>query len=380
MRNSIAVAVFASLLFVANAPAHADTVDAKGVSALEHHFFERTYNNEPMPDRLTRLEKMIFGEVQKGSDDDRWSTILTTVPAKDLEPEAQSEPQTANAGQSSGQTADGGTADDFGMTTQTADPITNSSDYPHITNLEKELLGQTHVGDSLAARLSRLEVKAFGHPSQNNDLSARTDNLEQYVEVHLHAAPFGINPKMDDSHTVDYASVPMTTMPAPYAPPPVDPVTTQSAPPPAGTQLKTRVAWMEMHVYGKTFPDLHLLERLHQLDATLFPNHPHTNDRELMDQVDALVGAVMQRQPHATQPVQTAQLPVSQPQYPQARAYSPSPSPYQQAPYQQAPYQQAAYQQAAYQQPDPSHAQQQDDHPFLKQFASLLGVAGNMGF
>jgi len=374
MRNSIAVALFAALLFVANAPAFGDTVDGKGVSALEHHFFERSYNNEPMADRLTRLEKMIFGEVQKGTDDDRWSTILTTVPAQDLQENAV--PQTADASQSGSKSQlNSGSQPDGTAQDQAPEQISDSSDYPHITNLEKELLGQSHVGDSLNARLARLEVKAFGHPSQNPDLSARTDNLEQYVEVHLHAAPFGINPKMDDSHTVDYASVPMTTMPAPYAPPPVDPVTTQAAPPPAGTQLKTRVAWMEMHVYGKTYADLHLLERLHQLDATLFPNHPHTNDRELMDQVDALVGAVMQRQqPHAQYQPQISQqpqdngLPVSQPQYPQARPYQPYPQQYQPVAYQQ-------------RDPNPNNPQaQQDSHPFLKQFASLLGVAGNMGF
>src|ERR1700691_1296392 len=49
--------------------------------------------------------------------------------------------------------------------------------YPHITNLENAILGQSFLGQPLSKRLTRMEVKAFGSSSSNPDLSERTDAL-----------------------------------------------------------------------------------------------------------------------------------------------------------------------------------------------------------
>lgn len=58
--------------------------------------------------------------------------------------------------------------------------------YPRITAMESAILGKSHAGEALPARLARMEVKAFGKSSDKADLSDRTDSLQTYVETTLH--------------------------------------------------------------------------------------------------------------------------------------------------------------------------------------------------
>ena len=70
--------------------------------------------------------------------------------------------------------------------------------YPHITTLEKAILGgTTYTGESLTSRLSRMEAKAFGKASSDPDLSQRTDDLEDYSQKTLHQRPFGAGSAWD---------------------------------------------------------------------------------------------------------------------------------------------------------------------------------------
>lgn len=57
--------------------------------------------------------------------------------------------------------------------------------YPHVTELENAILGQSYVKDTLSVRLGRMEAKAFGAPSKDPDLSQRTDALTQYADQKL---------------------------------------------------------------------------------------------------------------------------------------------------------------------------------------------------
>lgn len=59
--------------------------------------------------------------------------------------------------------------------------------------------------------------------------------------------------------------------------------------------MLTRIAWCEQHVFGKTFPQLHLTARLHQLNAELFPND-RESDFQLMDRLDVIVREVVMQQ------------------------------------------------------------------------------------
>jgi hypothetical protein len=73
--------------------------------------------------------------------------------------------------------------------------------YPHITTLEKAILGQTYIGQGLTARLARMEAKAFGKASTDPDLSQRTDALEDYSQKTLHQRPFGAGSAAETDET-----------------------------------------------------------------------------------------------------------------------------------------------------------------------------------
>lgn len=292
------------------------------LDTLEKRFFRHDFTNEPMDERLTRMEKFTFGETNKGTDQQRLariSSVLETHSADTPLSAIDTKPQKiAYAPPSQGYTQQMSDLDSSG------DDSDDGSDYPHITYLEDEILGN-HFSGSLQSRLSRLETKAFGSVSQNPDLSARTDALERYAEVKLHKKPFdqpvespetaraprypspgfgswvrqgipggsmfngmgGMGMGGSDDSDNDRAAAP--------ARPSEDPAASLPTPPPEGARLLSRVAWCEMHLFNRTYPELHLLQRLHQLNAQLNPNDKE-KDIELMDHVDKIVKEVVMRQ------------------------------------------------------------------------------------
>ena len=52
---------------------------------------------------------------------------------------------------------------------------------------------------------------------------------------------------------------------------PDDIAAASDTPPSPHARMLSRIAWCEKHTFGRTYPELHLLQRLHQLNASLFP-------------------------------------------------------------------------------------------------------------
>ncbi len=307
-----------------------DSKASAELQILEKRFFRHDFTSEPISERLTRMEKFTFGEVSKGTDQQRLAkltavlethdadTPLSSIDTKPRKVAAATPPQSAAQPDSNSDSSD-------------ASDNSDGSDYPHITYLEDEILGQ-HYGGSLESRLSRLETKAFGSASKNPDMSSRTDTLERYAEVKLHKKAFDQHPADDavpgpqrfpglGGFRMGMGGMPMNAMgmnpmgaggmfpddDRPSAPPPpkvVDPAAFLPTPPPEGARLLSRVAWCEQHIFNKTYPELHLLERLHQLNANLNPSDKE-KDIQLMDHVDTIVKEVVMRQhpPNANQSI-----------------------------------------------------------------------------
>lgn len=256
---------------------------------LEKRFFMHDFTTEPIEQRLARMEKFTLGETNTGTPESRVDRLAAILDTHDSDTQL-STMKGVNPAQPSKTGSTGGSSR----------PVTNannddsSTDYPHITYLEDAILGQDFPGQSLENRLARLETKAFGAPSRDPDLSNRTEALERYGELKLHMKPF-------DNHPVDRPGFAFADEArddggaGPAAPPPVDPIVMAPTPPPESARLLSRVAWCEQHVLGRTYPELHLLPRLHQLNAKLFPTDK-TKDIQLMDHVDAIVKEVVLRQ------------------------------------------------------------------------------------
>lgn len=254
--------------------ASSTSVDQR-LQELEEKFFQHTFPKESKSDRLTRLEKFTFGESGNGTVEGRLSKISSVVEeSTKFDPsEKTSKPKLANK---------------KGQAKQPDTDPAATGDYPHITFLEDELLGAEHLGEPIAQRLSRLENHAFGKVSTDPDMSARTDDLEKYAVTALHKRPF-IREKINHGRT--QRSRPHF----PAAFPSVNPddlAAAQDNPPSPHERLLTRVAWCEKHTLGRTYPELHLLQRLHQLNANLFPQDKE-KDVLLMDRIDAMVKKVV---------------------------------------------------------------------------------------
>jgi len=296
---------------------------------LELKFFEHTFDKEPSEDRVERIERLVKGEVGQGNPADRIKDIAADLQAdgESLSPAQDHDLSRAPVKKKQSAVQSGNAA-----ATETSDNTSSvdRGDYPKVTNLEKEILKQTFPGQTLPARLARLETSAFGSPSASTDLGARTDILESYAEQTLHDKPFGVNPNIDKTYIL--ASTPpaaagldakqaiehffnstrrlsdefsdRSTLRTPMGQPgPLsqeeqvndDPQAYAKEPPPPNARMITRVAWCEVQTFGHTFPNMHLTRRLRQLSDELIPKISKQSDMQLMDDLDPIEKAVIAR-------------------------------------------------------------------------------------
>jgi hypothetical protein len=351
--------VSAGAALAATSTAVAPPAMESDLSALEIRLFEHDYQSDSADNRLSRLEKMVFGEAKTGSEQHRLTELLTSMPTPAPQLAPVVDVSAGPAAQSDFRTDQASPATAPG----TGDQITDSSQYPHVTALEHELLNRTFVDQPVNKRLDQLETKAFGKPSNSTDLSYRVDKLEQYVDTHMHVRPFGTNPDME---VADLAPIYDTedgaapaAIPASYGVPSSPKGSPRFvASPASSSSLLDKVAWMEGQVFGQAYSDEHLLSRLRRLEQHLFPNEHPTSDMQLMDRVDPLMGAVQLLQHQRQQ--------TSAPQYIASSTGA---------------------QTALHSQPAASDASQGDNakaahdsrHPYMKSLAECLGAAGNMG-
>jgi len=313
------------------------------ISALENAILGQSFPEQPLTERLGRMETKAFGVVSTNPDLSERTDTLDDYTDKHLhkkllqvdvnEESADSTPDQPEQIQSS----------------------QIKADYPRVTALEQAILGQTFVGQPLPDRLSRMEIKAFGSASTNTELSDRTDTLETYAEKKLHIKPLVA---MQDGSIVTssqgqsgglLAKVGQTLLgmavpnvnglggtfgkggglgfgggglggsgmgfgpmgnslggtqqrqaaPQEQADPPVpvnkdDPAVYQINPPDPNSKLLVKVGWCEMRVFGHTFSNLHLPERLGQLNKEL-QFEPGKSNIQLMDDIGLMIKAVQRR-------------------------------------------------------------------------------------
>jgi hypothetical protein len=229
--------------------------------------------------------------------------------------------------------------------------VANQPDYPHITALEKAIIGQTFVGQELASRLGRLETTAFGKPTESPDFSQRTDALDKYVAKKLHKKPFA--EQQQEAETANgRSSTPQQNSGGPggsakalamvantllsaagmgmgpmgminpamgmggmgrggfgggrlnqkqqqAAPAPVekedDPEVFTALPPPQGARMQVKIGWCEVKTFGHTFQSMHLTDRLRQLSQKL-DFETNKSSLELMDDIGGIIKVVQARQ------------------------------------------------------------------------------------
>jgi len=306
------------------------------VTAMEQAILGKSYPADQLPARLGRMETKAFGSINSKLDLSGRTDALESYAEKTLhKPRLDQAKAAADADSESS---------NYSANTDNSDDTTES--YPRVTSLEQIILGQTYPTEQLAARLTRMETKAFGSMDTQLDLSGRTDALETYAQKTLHKTPLGVQvnrqiagsgvqsgkyqqsqpqsnarPKqilsMVGSSLLGIAGsamgMPMLGMvpglmgvgaaPSQRMPPQSgvdvpqdDPAVSEPNPPAPGARMQLQVGWCEMQVFGRTFRELHLGERLRQLSAELSFN-THKSDLALMDDVRGMIKVVQARKP-----------------------------------------------------------------------------------
>ena len=296
------------------------------ITSLENTILGHCSVNQPLNVRLEFLEKQAFGRPSDNSDFSQRTDALDQYVEQTLHKKSfQTEPS---------------------IETASSEDSQDQADYPHITSLEIAILGQSFTGQPLPDRLGRMESKAFGSPSTDTDLSQRTDALEKYAEKTLHKKQFNKDTSKTATSTPQQSGVAkqlfssvgrsllgmagggmgiggggmgiggggmgfggrgmglggggsggtrsrQTTQ---QQTEPVethldDPAVYASEPPAPDAKMLIKVGWCELHVFGHTFPTMHLPERLGQLNQEL-NFEPGKSNLELMDDIGVLLKTV----------------------------------------------------------------------------------------
>jgi hypothetical protein len=168
----ILLAAAASLLLGINCPASRGAVPENidnQIAVMENRYFFHQYANDPIEKRLERIELLIFGATQEGTSEQRFARLKQSIAERDKASALKSRPAAPAAP---------------GTATKPAAPSpSGSSQYPILNTLEWRALKKTFPGESLDARLGRLESKLFGQPSPAMAYADRVERLNRTLGV-----------------------------------------------------------------------------------------------------------------------------------------------------------------------------------------------------
>lgn len=236
--------------------------DAAPLTQLEDHFFQHTYPADTEEDRLARLEKLVFGEAKTGDASARVSDLQKVVAEADSTPSSGSSSSSSGSGSGIGSAGTNGPSSSSPNTSSSSSSSSSDAsagnstdsaalagtDYPRVDELEQLILNQSFKQLPLAKRLNQLETKAFGKPSTDDDLSARTDALEIHWEKTL-------SPSLE-------------------------------------RQYLSTVEWLENKVIGQSYSSKPLIERVQTLEGIVFANQPPDTTTGIKEQLETLTNAV----------------------------------------------------------------------------------------
>lgn len=233
----------------------ASAASPSDLNALETRFFEHTYPQDTTEDRLSRLEKMVFGEARTGDTQDRLTQLVNAVPPPAASSDNQTQAQ-ASGGGSGAQNAAAGNS--TGANGADDSDTSSGTDYPRVTELEKALLGKSYQGEPIKHRLDQLELKAFKKTHSGEDLADRVDRIAQYADK-----------KFNGNQNSAFAQGE-----------------------PRNGSVEEKVAWLETQIEGQSFPQKPMIERLRPLEKAMFPTDPTDIHASIPEQVNMLMSAV----------------------------------------------------------------------------------------
>ena len=137
---------------------------------IENYMFGMTYNDQDDKIRIERLEKNIYGTVQKGNIKSRLEHLSKDISADTIGQEITPSKYT-----------------------EFEEKEDSTVDYPIIDEFEKQIFNKKFSNKSIENRLSNLEQKVFNQTYKNDDLNKRTERLKIAIDI----------PKQDNSFNYD---------------------------------------------------------------------------------------------------------------------------------------------------------------------------------
>ncbi len=144
------------------------------LAVLENRFFSHPYAQDPVEKRIERLECMVFGGVQSGTNEERLFKLLKLVAERSQKP-LKEEKSVAEAAKPAPVTNTPGS--------NGAGSSNSSAQYPVLNTLEWRALKKTFPSESLDQRLDRLESKMFGQPAQSMAYMDRVERLRKTLGI-----------------------------------------------------------------------------------------------------------------------------------------------------------------------------------------------------
>jgi len=145
-----------------------DSIDAK-VAQLETHFFDHPFSNESTTDRLDRLETMVFGQKRTGTEEQRVNALALVMPPQQPKMDSPAQHPTVDQGVQQ-PIADRASRQPY-VDRQPLPPANNgvaTGLEPTVSQLETQVFGTTHKGQSIASRLNTLEDTVFSADGNHN--------------------------------------------------------------------------------------------------------------------------------------------------------------------------------------------------------------------
>lgn len=189
-----------------------DATDYPKITALEQEVFGRDFIRDPLENRLSRLEKKVFGQPAPQTQlIDRVDKLLARFPHLNTPTAALNREQYPESAISS-------------LPSSSSQFVGSRDVYAKVEALEKRLLGgQNHSGELLTERLDRLERQLYGKTYGGESVDTRTSRLMRNFEV---ASNSGTQQRQPFQSRQSYQPAPQTNstgyqeLPFPNQPPP----------------------------------------------------------------------------------------------------------------------------------------------------------------
>jgi hypothetical protein len=183
-RAGLIIALYTALMLPYTFAAETDSL-----SAAENKLFSRDYTSDSIEQRLSRMETVIYGQVQQGDLERRQAQLESVL--------LENQPKAADKASLTQGSALG--QDGANDTAESAEPKEkDATDYPTITLIEQKVFSQNYAQEPIAKRLARLEKQVFQQTYDELPMVDRVDQLtlkvipDSPLGVEENVAPFGL--------------------------------------------------------------------------------------------------------------------------------------------------------------------------------------------